>query len=75
MNPRLLIPLFLAGLQAPLHAGTPDQSQTPSLELLEYLAEFGEDSQGHLIDPMEQDTAANDAGSPDRAPTQKGTDR
>ncbi len=75
MRPRLLIPLFLAGLQAPLHAGTPDDSQMPSLALLEYLAEFGEDSQGRLIDPMEQDDTENDAGSPERAPIPKGTDR
>lgn len=31
-----------------------DKQETPSLELLEYLAEFAESEQGDLIDPIDQ---------------------
>ncbi len=34
--------------------GPADEADIPSIELLEYLADFEEDEQGRLLDPLEQ---------------------
>lgn len=47
----LLTLTFLA--TALVEAGEAETDAIPSLELLEYLAEFIEDDNGRLIDPME----------------------
>lgn len=46
----LLLPAWLPGTA--LGGQTGDEA--PSLELLEYLAEYSEDENGRLLDPMDQ---------------------
>jgi hypothetical protein len=45
----LALPLWTCGIPA-----AQDEGDTPSLELLEYLAEYAEDENGRLWDPIEQ---------------------
>ena len=45
----LALPLWTGGIPA-----AQGEDDTPSLELLEYLAEYAEDENGRLQDPMEQ---------------------
>ncbi len=48
----LLLPVWASSIQGADETDTGDQ--LPSLELLEYLAEYSEDEHGRLLDPMDQ---------------------
>jgi hypothetical protein len=54
--------LGLALLAIPTAQADEAAGDAPSMALLEYLADFGEDAQGHLLDPMEQEAANTDTG-------------
>ena len=54
MRVRLLCLALGSVWAAGLHADTGENEQAPNLELLEYLAEYTEDENGRLIDPMDQ---------------------
>ncbi|HHI77296.1 MAG TPA: hypothetical protein ENJ94_09000 [Gammaproteobacteria bacterium] len=47
-------------LLGPLPAAAEEREALPSLELLDYLADFEEDADGRLIDPMESLAEAPD---------------
>ena len=60
----LLLPLWASAGQAE-RATQPDPrsgEDLPSLELLEYLAEYAEDEDGNLLDPMDQADQAEESG-------------
>lgn len=48
---------LLAGL-LPCTGLADEPGETPSIELLEYLAEFIEDANGHLMDPLDDGSAS-----------------
>ncbi len=56
------LPLLLAALGAVTAQANsaPEDEPLPSVELLEYLADFGEDENGRLIDPLSQAETEND---------------
>lgn len=53
--PGVLLMLLMLLCVSEAHAGEDDR---PSLELLLYLAEWGEDRDGRLLDPLEIDAGA-----------------
>ena len=56
--PLLLVALGTVTVQA---APPPEDDTLPSIELLEYLADFVEDEKGRLIDPLSQAETEDDA--------------
>jgi hypothetical protein len=59
----------------PVNAAPPtDLGEPPSIELLEYLAEFELDDDGHLLDPLEAQHNSRD-DDPPRATTPASTPR
>lgn len=66
----LILPVWSTG-----SLGDPLDEDTPSLELLDYLAEYGEDENGGLLDPLEQLDENETRGYSYREYMQERTDR